>query len=105
MNYYIILGCRDKAAPPTSQQINKFPPKRVKYLAIPSSIFFPSSSRGELSTLSQSEARFVEKGEYSQTMLSEAFWTSNIALLQFDQKNRTIFAQQKFTQLRTNYIR
>ena len=30
-NYYIILGPRDKAAPPTSQQINKFPPKRVKY--------------------------------------------------------------------------
>ena len=24
-NYYLILGLRDKAAPPTSQQINKFP--------------------------------------------------------------------------------
>ena len=23
-NYYLILGLRDKAAPPTSQQINKF---------------------------------------------------------------------------------
>ena len=32
-NYYLILGLRDKAAPPTSQQINKFPPKRVKNLA------------------------------------------------------------------------
>ena len=30
-NYYIILGPRDKAAPPTSQQIGQFPPKRVKY--------------------------------------------------------------------------
>ena len=38
--YYIILGPRDKVAPPTSQQVNKFPPKRVKCLAILSSIFF-----------------------------------------------------------------
>ena len=30
-NCYIILGPRDKAAPPTSQEIGKFPPKRVKY--------------------------------------------------------------------------
>ena len=53
-NYYLMLGLRDKAAPPTSQQINIFPPKRVKKLAIPSSIFFLffsfsfSSSTGEL---------------------------------------------------------
>ena len=47
---YLILGLRDKAAPPTSQQINKFPPKRVKNLATPSSIFIFtfSSSTGEL---------------------------------------------------------
>ena len=38
-NYYLILGLRDKAAPSTSPQINKFPPKRVKNLATPSSIF------------------------------------------------------------------
>ena len=49
-NYYLILGPRDKAAPPTSQQINKFPPKRVKNLATPSSIFIfiSSSSTGQL---------------------------------------------------------
>ena len=49
-NYYLILGLRDKAAPPPSQQINKFPPKRVKNLATPSSIFIFifSSSTGEL---------------------------------------------------------
>ena len=49
-NHHIILGLRDKAAPPTSQQINKFPPKRVKNLATPSSIFIFifSSSTGEL---------------------------------------------------------
>ena len=50
-SYYLILGLRDKAAPPTSQQINgKFPPKRVKNLATPSSIFIFvfSSFTGEL---------------------------------------------------------
>ena len=47
-NYYLILGLRNKAVPPTSQQINKFPPKRVKNLATPSSIFISSSSTGEL---------------------------------------------------------
>ena len=49
-NCYLILGLRDKAAPPTSQQINKFPPKRAKNLATPSSIciFISSSSTGEL---------------------------------------------------------
>jgi len=41
-NYYLILGLRDKAAPSTSQQINKFPQKRVKNPATQSSSFFPS---------------------------------------------------------------
>ena len=85
-NYDLILGLRNKAAPPTSQQINKFPSKRVKYLATPSSIFIfiSSSSTGELSALSKSETKFVELGEYSQNMLNEVFWTPNIALSQFD---------------------
>ena len=50
INYYLILGLRDKAAPPTSQQINKFPPNRVENLATQSSIFIFifSSSTGEL---------------------------------------------------------
>ena len=49
-DYYLILDLRDKAAPPTSQQINKFPPKRVKNLATLSSIFIFifSSSTGKL---------------------------------------------------------
>ena len=77
-NYYLILGLRDKAAPPTSQQINKFPPKRVKNLVTPSSIFFLHPQKS--SALSQSEAMIVELGKCSQNMLSEAFWTPNIAL-------------------------
>ena len=49
-NYYLILGLQDKVAPSTCQQINKFPPKRVKNLATPSSIFIFvfSSFTGEL---------------------------------------------------------
>ena len=49
-NYYLIRGPRDKAAPPTRQQIKKIPPKRVKKLETPSSIFIfiSSSSTGEL---------------------------------------------------------
>ena len=49
-NCYLILGLRDKAAPSTSKQINKFHPKRVKNLATPSSIFIFvfSSFTGEL---------------------------------------------------------
>ena len=47
-NYYLVLGLQDKAAPPTSQQINKFLLKWVKNLATPSSIFIFSSSTGEL---------------------------------------------------------
>ena len=49
-NYYLTLGLRDKAAPSTSQQINKFPPKRVNNLATPSTIFILvfSSFTGEL---------------------------------------------------------
>ena len=45
-NYYLILGLRDKAVPPTSQQI----PFEVKNLVTPSSIFIFifSSSTGEL---------------------------------------------------------
>ena len=85
-NYYLILGHRDKAAPPTTQQINKFPPKRVKNLATPSSIFIfiSSSSTGELCS-QPIKAVFVEYGECSQNMLSEAFWTPNIASSQFEE--------------------
>ena len=76
----IILDPRDKAAPPTSQQIGQFASKRVKYRHRHTFFkFIFSSSAGELSALSQSETMFSELGEYSQNMLSEAFWTPNIA--------------------------
>ena len=80
-NYYLILGPRDKAVPPTSQQIKeKIHPKRVKYLATPSSIFIfiSSSSTGEL--CSQPIKGNVRRiGRIFPDMLREAFWTPNIA--------------------------
>ena len=79
-NYYLILGLRDKAAPPTSQQINKSPPKRVKNLATPSSILiFVFLHPQESSALSQSEAMIVQQSECSLNMLSETFWTPKVS--------------------------
>ena len=42
---------------------------------------------------------FVEQDECSQNTLSEAFWTPNIASLQFDEY---FVREEKFAQLRTN---
>ena len=47
--------------------------------------YFFLSHRRALFALDQSEARFIELGEYSQNILSEAFWTPNIASLQLDE--------------------
>ena len=57
-NRYIVLGPRDKAAPPESEQIGQFPPKRVKYRhrhpLFLNFIMF-SSFAGELSLLSTNQ--------------------------------------------------
>ena len=85
-NYYIILDIRDKAAPPTSQQIGQFTPKRVSiHTVIHFSFYFFLIHRRALFAVNQSEAMFAELGEYSQNMLSEAFWTPNISSSQFDE--------------------
>ena len=68
-NYYLILGLRDKAAPPTSQQINKFPPKRVKNLATPSSIFIFIFSSSTVSQPIRGNDHPIGR------MFREAFWT------------------------------
>ena len=70
---------------PQVNKLIKTYPKRVKYLATPSSIFIiflPHSQKS--SALSQSGAMFAEVGEYSKNMLCETFWTLNIASSQFD---------------------
>ena len=93
----VIMGPRYKAAPPTSQQRTKIPSEASEE---PSDtvihfyfLFLPHSQ--ESSTLGQSQAMFVELGEYSQNMLTDAFWTLNIALSQFDEYSQeaTIFAE------------
>ena len=79
-NYYLILGLRDKAAPPTNEQINKFPPKRVKNLATPSSIFIFifSSSTGELCSqpIRGNDRRI---GRMFPEHVERSFWTPNRA--------------------------
>ena len=72
-DYYIILGPRDKAVPPTSQQIGQFPPNQVKYRHSHPFLFLFLIHGRPFFALNQSEARFAELGEYSQNMLSEAF--------------------------------
>ena len=69
----IILGPRDKAVPPTSQQISQFPPNQVKYWHSHPFLFLFLILRRPFFALNQSEARFAEPGKYSQNMLSEAF--------------------------------
>ena len=76
-----MLGPQDKAAPPTSQQI----PSEVSEEPSDSHPFLFLIHPQESSALSQSEAMFIAQGECSQNMLSEAFWTLNIALLQFNE--------------------
>ena len=105
-NYYLILGLRDKAAPPTSQQINKFPPKRVKNLATPSSsfIFISSSSTGELCSqpIRGNDRRI---GRMFPEHVERSFLDPEYSFVAVRRILRTIFAKQKFAQLRTNYTR
>ena len=98
-NYYLILGPRDKAAPPTSQQINKFSPKRVKNLATPSSIciFISSSSSGQLcSQPIRGNVRRIGR------MFSEAFLDPEYSFVAVRRILPTRFAKEKFAHLRTN---
>ena len=82
-NYYIILGPRDKAVPPTSQQVislrSEWSIDNIIHFC-----FFLIHMRA-LFVLNQSEVRFTELGEYSQNMLNEFVWTPNIASLQFNE--------------------
>ena len=66
---------------------NRSVPSEASEVSTASSIFIfiSSSSTGELSALSQSEARFAKIGEYSQNMLREAFWSPTIASSHFDE--------------------
>ena len=102
-NYYIILGPRNKAAPSTSQQISKFPLKQVKNLAIPSSFFslfsFFIHRRALRSHPIRGKVRRIFPEHAERSFLDREY--SFVAVRRI---TRTIFAKQKFAQLRTSYI-
>ena len=101
--YYLILGHRDKAAPSTSQQIQKVPPKRVKNLATPSSIFIfiSSSSTGEL--CSQPVRGNVHRiGRMFPEHVKWSFLDPEYSFVAVWRILPTRFVKQKFAQLRTN---
>ena len=102
-NYYLILGLWDKAAPPTSQQINKFHPKRVKNPATTSSIFIfiSSSSTGEL--CSQPVRGNVRRiGRMFPEHVERSFLVPEYSFIAVRRILPTRFAKQKFTQLGNN---
>ena len=102
-NYYIILDPREKAAPHKST--NRAIPSKaraVQTLKCHPFVFFFLPYPQESSALSQSEAMFVELGECSQNMLSEAFWTPNIAWSQFDECSQLGSRNKSVPHLRAN---
>ena len=64
---------------------NRSVPSEANEVLKLSSVFISSSFTGEVSAFNQSEAMFAELGEYSQNMLSEAFWAPKIASSQLDE--------------------
>ena len=104
-NYYLILGPWDKAAPPTCQQINKLPLKRVKNLVTPSSIliFISSSSTGELCSQSQPiRGNVCRIGQMFPEHVMQSFLDPEYSFITVQRILPTRFAKQKFTQLRTS---
>ena len=105
-NQYLILGPRVKAAPPTSQQIKQFPPKRVKNLATPSCIFIfmSSSSTGEL--CSQPVRGNVRRiGRMFTEHVERSFLDPEYSFVAVRRILQTRFAKQKLAQLRTSWVR
>ena len=102
-NYYLILGPRDKAAPPTSEQIKQFPPKRVKNLATSSStfIFISSSSTGELCSR-PIRGNVRRTGRMFPEYVERSFLDPEYSFVAVRRILLTRFAKQKFAQLRTN---
>ena len=85
-NYYIVLGPRDKAAPPTSQQIGQFLPKRVKCRhRHPFSILFLPHPQGSCLCSQPIRDNVRRTGRPIPELLNEAFWTPNIASSQFEE--------------------
>ena len=102
-NYYLILGPRDKAAPPTSQKKKKkIPPKRVKNLATPSSIFIFSSSTGELCS-QPIRGNVCRTGWMFPEYVEWSFLDPKYSFVTVWWIPPTRSAKQKFAQLRTRF--
>ena len=102
-NYYLILGPQDKAALPTSQQIKQIPPKQLKNLATPSSIFIfiSSSSTGELCS-QPIRGNVCRIGWMFPEHAERSFLDPKYSFVAVRWIFPTRFAKQKLTQLRTN---
>ena len=104
-NYYIIWGPRDKAAPPISQQIGQFPPKRVKYRHRHAFFFFFLPHPQESSLCSQPIRGNVRRiGRIFPEHVERSFLDPEYSFVAVRQIALTRFAKQKFVQLRTNYV-
>ena len=103
---YIILGHRDKAAPPTSQQVGQVAPKRVKYRHRHPFFFFFLPHPQESSLCSQPIRGNVRRtGRIFPEHIERSFLEHEHSLLAVRRISRTRFEKQKFVQLRTNYVR
>ena len=100
----MILVPRDKAAPPTSQQIGQFPPKRVRY-GHRHPYILSSSSTGELSLCSQPfRGNICRTGRIFPEHVERSFLDPEYSFVAVRRIPRTRFAKQMFVQLRTNYV-
>ena len=105
-NYYVILGPRDKAAPPTSQKIKIFSPKRVSEVPSDTVVYFffffffsssSSSSTGEL--CSQPIRGNVRRiGRMFPEYAERSFLDPEYSFVAVRRLLRTIFAKQRFPQ-------
>ena len=117
----VILGLRDKAAPPTSQQIREFPQNRVKYqhhhLFKKKKKKKSSLSTGEISLLSTNQ----RQGSPIWANISRKCWPQFVEYPELGSRSKrwpsqlrtnyvhrifiscTSFAKQKLAQLRTGF--
>ena len=105
-NYYIILGSRDKAALPTSQQIGQLPPKRVKYRhRHPFLLLFLPHPQQTILCSQPIRGKVRRTGQIFPEHVERSFLDPKNSFVPVGRISRTKFAKQTFAQLRTNYVR
>ena len=105
-NYYIMLGPRDKAAPPTSQQIGQFPLKWGKYWHCHPFLFLFLPHPQESSLCSQPIRGNVRRtGRIFPEHVEQSFLDPEYSYITVWWTPQTISVKQKLAQLRTNCVR